>query len=75
MAKYTINDFQIGDEVYHLSNTNQMMVAIKILKNENEISCKWVDKNGNTQDKEFMPEELGKKDDLRNKATTITLQP
>lgn len=36
------------------------MVAIKFFREKNEISCRWVDKNGNVQVVEFMPELLGK---------------
>lgn len=65
MAKYTIKDFSKGDEVYHLSNKKLIMVAVDILTDENEISCRWIDDKGQTQCVEFMPEELGKKKDLR----------
>jgi len=65
MAKYSIKDFQVSDTVYHLSNTKLTMVVVKITPEKNEISCRWFDKDGNTQLVEFMPEELGKADDLR----------
>ena len=64
MRKYKIKDFTIGDKVYHLSNTQLKMVAIEIYEDLNEISCRWVDKNGQVQCVEFMPEELGKVSDL-----------
>lgn len=64
MAKYSINDFQIGDTVYHLSNTSLKMVAIQINIELNEITCRWVDKNGKLQIVDFMPQELGKAKDL-----------
>ena len=64
MAKYTIKDFKIGDKVYHLSNTKLMMVAVEIHPDVNEISCRWVDKDGKVQCIEFMAEELGKASDL-----------
>jgi uncharacterized protein YodC (DUF2158 family) len=64
MAKYSIKDFSVGDQVYHLSNSSLRMVAIKIHVDLNEITCRWVDKSGNTQTIEFMPEELGKGIDL-----------
>jgi len=74
MSEYTLNDFTIGDKIYHLSNTKIIMVAIEINNELNEISCRWVDKNGNTQRKEFMPEELGKGDDLGIKISSFTLE-
>ncbi len=64
MAQYTIKDFAIGDKVYHLSNTKLIMVAIEIHNDINEISCRWVDKDGKVQCIEFMAEELGKAKDL-----------
>jgi len=64
MAKYTFKDFQIGDQVYHLSNTRLIMVAIELNADMNEISCRWVDKDGKVQCVEFMAEELGKAIDL-----------
>ncbi|MEP2669670.1 MAG: hypothetical protein ABJH04_11775 [Cyclobacteriaceae bacterium] len=64
MGKYTIKDFKVGDKVYHLSNTKLMMVAIEINQEINEVSCRWVDKDGHVQCLEFMAEELGKSNDL-----------
>ena len=71
MAQYTIKDFIVGDKVYHLSNTKLIMVAIEIHKDINEISCRWVDKDGQVQCTEFMAEELGKAKDLGIKITVI----
>lgn len=73
MGKYKIVDFKIGDEVYHLSNSKLIMVAVEIHSDANEVSCKWVDKDGRPQCEEFMPEELGKKDDLRPKIRVTAL--
>lgn len=64
MGKYSINDFQKGDSVYHLSNTGLIMIAIEINKNPDELSCRWVDKAGTSQVQEFFPQELGKASDL-----------
>ena len=64
MAQYTIKDFAIGDKVYHLSNTKLIMVVIEIPNDINEISCRWIDKDGKVQCIEFMAEELGKAKDL-----------
>lgn len=71
MAQYTINDFSVGDKVYHLSNTKLIMVAVEIHKDINEISCRWVDKDGKVQCIEFMAEELGKAKDLGPRISVI----
>lgn len=65
MGLYKIKDFSIGESVYHLSNPKLTMVVKQIHPDMNEISCRWIDKNGVVQCVEFMPEELGKADDLR----------
>jgi len=62
---YKIIDFQKGDMVYHLSNSQLHMVVIELNQEMNEITCRWVDKNGKAQIVGFMPEELGKSDDIR----------
>lgn len=64
MAKYSFKDFKVGDEVYHLSNTKLMMVAIELHPDLNEVSCRWIDKEGRVQCIEFIAEELGKSSDL-----------
>lgn len=64
MGKYSINDFQIGDSVYHLSNTGLIMIVIEINNNLDELSCRWVDKAGTSHVEEFLPQELGKASDL-----------
>lgn len=64
MGKYSINDFKIGDSVYHLSNTGLIMIIIKINNNPDEVSCSWVDKAGTRHVEDFLPQELGKGSDL-----------
>ncbi len=64
MAQYKLQDFNIGDSVYHLSNHKIIMVVIKIQPDMNEISCRWIDAKGIKQTSDFMPEELGKSSDL-----------
>jgi uncharacterized protein YodC (DUF2158 family) len=64
MEKYSINDFQIGDSVYHLSNAGLKMIVVEINNNPDEISCRWIDKAGIIHCIEFMPQELGKSSDL-----------
>lgn len=71
MGKYTINDFTVGDKVYHLSNTSLTMVVIEIHKDMNELSCRWIDNKGQVQHLEFMAEELGKYGDRTISITAI----
>lgn len=71
MRKYSIIDFQIGDSVYHLSNRSLKMVIVKINKELNEVTCRWLDKNGISHSQEFLPEELGKSSDLNPRMMSI----
>jgi len=64
MAKYAARHFNPGERVYHTSNSNFMMVTIKIDVDKNEITCRWVDKDGQVRSTIFMAEELGKAKDL-----------
>jgi hypothetical protein len=75
MGKYTIKDFNVGDKVYHLSNSTLTMVAIEINEKFNLISCRWVDKNTQVQKTEFMPEELGKSDDIKPRISSVSSLP
>ncbi len=71
MSKYTINDFQVGDSVYHLSNTGLIMVIIEVNNNPDQLSCRWVDKSGKRHVEEFLPQELGKASDLGPKIFSL----
>lgn len=62
MSKLTIKDFKIGDGVYHLTNPPLKMIVIEIMTGNNEIKCRWIDKNGKIQIFVFLVEELGKRD-------------
>lgn len=64
MGRYILKDFKVGDQVYHLSNTKLKMVIVEINEAINEVSCRWVDNEGQVQRIEFMSEELGKSSDL-----------
>lgn len=64
MSIFTIEDFHVGDSVYHLSNTGLKMVVIEINNNPDELTCRWVDKSGESHVEEFLPQELGKASDL-----------
>lgn len=61
MGKYTINDFKIGDDVYHVSNQKLIMSVIDVNKNKCEVTCSFVDSNGLYQTRNHLPSELGKK--------------
>jgi uncharacterized protein YodC (DUF2158 family) len=67
MKNYTINDFKIGEKVYHLSTSGYptfFMIVIEIHKETNEITCRWQDATGEVKKQDFIPEELGKTSDL-----------
>lgn len=66
MGKYRIEDFEIGDTVYHLSNKTFRMVIIEKYPHTNEVVCRWVNKSGDKQSDTFMAQELGKVSDLRS---------
>jgi hypothetical protein len=61
--KYTIDDFNRGDEVYHLTDERQKMIVIELNSQTLEIKCRWM-KDGNEQVRTFIVEELAK--DIEN---------
>ncbi len=71
MGKYNIIDFQIGDNVHHLSNRTLHMVVIDISTDLNEVSCRWIDKSGVTHIEKFLPQELGKASDIAPRIYSI----
>jgi len=73
MAKYSIKDFKIGDEVYHLSNNALKLVVIGVHEDVNEVECRWLDKNGKIQVLGFLGEELGKAKDLKIRISSISI--
>jgi uncharacterized protein YodC (DUF2158 family) len=72
MGKYSIKDFKVGDEVYHLSNNDLMMVIKEIHQGINEVTCRWIDKSGKVETVDFMPEELGKRSDTGPRITNLS---
>ena len=62
---HSIENFQIGDEVYHLSYSTSRFIVIEILKEENYVVCSYWDENTKKTVK-FFPYELGKVKDLNN---------
>lgn len=75
MSKYTINEFSVGDNVYHVTNTKLKMVVIEILKDLNEVTCRWMSADGQIHNASFLAEELGKKGDLGPGFQTRTVLP
>lgn len=75
MGKYSFKDFRVVDQVYHLSNTKLNMVIISKLEEMNEVTCRWMDGKGEVQTLEFMPEELGKHDDLGPMIRRVSMIP
>ena len=73
MKKYSIHDFTIGDQVYHLSNTKLHMVVIELHVDTNLVTCKSTDSSMNSTSRDFIPQELGKLDDLKQNVKTIAL--
>ncbi len=57
--KYTIDDFNRGDEVYHLTDYNQKMIVIGKNNETSEINCRWI-KDGKEELRTYFVEELGK---------------
>lgn len=57
----TVNDFKIGDKVYHVTAPTIVMVIIEV--NSDDLSCRWLDKNGTKHVEEFLPQELEKVSD------------
>ncbi|MCG8253186.1 hypothetical protein [Tenacibaculum finnmarkense] len=58
MKNDTINDFEIGDIVYHLSNGLLSMVVIEIV--DDLLVCRLINVNGDSKINNFLPEELVK---------------
>lgn len=56
---HKFDDFKLGDKVYHLSNTEFIMVINKIEKETNKLSCSWINNKGIRDGGMFIPEELG----------------
>ena len=51
------------------------MVVISKDEAMQEVTCRWVDKSGVKQVSEYLPEELGKTDDLKPRFTYGTFLP
>ena len=73
MGKYKVEDFEVGDTVYHLSNTTLKMVIINLYPDRSEIECRWITKAGEKLMDTFLAQELGKKSDLDPSISIISL--
>ena len=63
MRNYKFKDFEIGNSVYHKSNTKIKMIVVGKLAETFEIKCRWVDKDGNRLEDIYLFAELIKSDD------------
>ena len=64
IRKNTVADFEIGDSVYHRSRSSLKMVVIQVNRSTNDVTCRWVDANGVQQEAIYLPQELGKTEDI-----------
>jgi uncharacterized protein YodC (DUF2158 family) len=64
MREYNFDDFEIGQGVYHKSNTRIKMIIVGKQQETFELKCRWVDKNGNRLEDYFLFAELIKSDDF-----------
>jgi|GEM_PF-5180543 hypothetical protein len=60
---HSIDDFENGDEVYHLSDRTSRFIVIEIVKEKNNIVCNYWHEN-EKKTVIFFPYELGKVKDL-----------
>jgi hypothetical protein len=63
MREYKFEDFEIGNSVYHKSNTKITMIVVGKEPETFEIKCRWVDKDGNRLEDTYLFAELIKSDD------------
>lgn len=63
MIEYKFEDFEIGQGVYHKSNTRIKMIVVGKQPESYELKCRWVDKDGNRLEDIFLFAELVKSDD------------
>lgn len=63
MREYKYEDFEIGQSVYHKSNTRIKMIIVGKQPETLEFKCRWVDRNGNRLEEYFLFAELVKSDD------------
>jgi len=54
----TIEDFVRGEVVYHKTNYHITMVVIGTIIESKEVTCRWIDKTGKEEKRDFFVEEL-----------------
>jgi hypothetical protein len=60
---HSIEEFHIGEEVYHLTNKASRFIVVEIMKEENYLICSyWIENTKKTV--QFFPYELGKVKEL-----------
>ena len=63
MRNYSYEDFQLGDAVYHKTNTKLIMIIIKRNDETKELDCRWINSSGDKLEEKFLFAELIKADD------------
>lgn len=64
MKQYKFDDFEIGQSVYHKSNTRIKMIVVGQYPETHELKCRWIDKDGNRLEDKYLFVELIKSDDF-----------
>jgi hypothetical protein len=63
MRNYNYEDFNLGDGVFHKTNTSLKMIVIKMDDETKVLSCRWINRDGNKLEETFLFAELIKSDD------------
>lgn len=63
MRSYNYEDFDLGVEVLHKTNTRLKMIVIGKNDQTKELRCRWINKDGNKLEEVFLFAELIKSDD------------
>lgn len=72
MKVYKASDFNQGDDVFHTTNSNISMVVTETHVEHNEVTCRWMDKDGKLQEKDFGAFELRKRSDFNDEIARLT---
>lgn len=60
MAKLTLNDLEVGDVVYHVTNLTQRMAVSGLDEEVEDVHCRWIDSKGKESTGMFKAQELTK---------------